>query len=78
MLNNKKKKKLLKLSRLIIIKNLPKKPVNGGIPAKDKIENIKLISIKFRLLKFFISFKNLKLLKLKKKNNEKTNKSKNK
>lgn len=54
----------------MIIRNLPRNPVNGGIPASDNIENIKLTSKKFRLLKFFISFKNLKLFKLKKKNKE--------
>ena len=38
-------------------KNLPAKPTNGGIPANDKRDNIKIIKKNIWLFKYLISLK---------------------
>jgi len=59
---HKKKKKKFLYNKNITIKNLPKNPNKGGIPAKERIEKINIIRKKvpfpstlnwFRVLKFF-------------------------
>ena len=61
-IKNKKINKLLLEKKYIKVKNLPKKPINGGIPAKDK-KSITTYKYKNgKLPKNFNSFRVLKYL----------------